>query len=103
MPKDTKTLGNNKARACESLGFVHKKRLCQRFDTTSFRVSLSMAMHLTWWKIHTEIDNRCRRNVIVEKMWRNIGLRNRGNSILVAIYSLLISTFCLFSDAADFT
>lgn len=31
MPKDTKTLGNNKARACESLGFVHKKRLCQRF------------------------------------------------------------------------
>ena len=36
MPKDTKTLGNNKARACESLGFVHKKRLCQRFDTTSY-------------------------------------------------------------------
>ena len=36
MPKDIKTLGNNKARACESLGFVHKKRLCQRFDTTSF-------------------------------------------------------------------
>ena len=35
MPKDTKTLGNNKAWACESLGFVHKKRLCQRFDTTS--------------------------------------------------------------------
>ncbi len=35
MPKDTKTLGNNKARACESLGFAHKKRLCQRFDTTS--------------------------------------------------------------------
>ena len=25
MPKDTKTLGNNKARACESPGFVHKK------------------------------------------------------------------------------
>ena len=25
MPKDTKTLGNNKARACESLGFAHKK------------------------------------------------------------------------------
>ena len=41
MPKDTKTLGNNKARACESLGFVHKKRLCQRFDTTSlvFRIN----------------------------------------------------------------
>ncbi len=41
MPKDTKTLGNNKARACESLGFVHKKRLCQRFDTTSSFLSLS--------------------------------------------------------------
>ena len=38
MPKDTKTLGNNKARACESLGFAHKKRLCQRFDTTSFTI-----------------------------------------------------------------
>ena len=25
MPKDTKTLGNSKARACESLGSVHKK------------------------------------------------------------------------------
>ena len=37
MPKDTKTLGNNKARAWESLGFVHKKRLGQRFDTTSRR------------------------------------------------------------------
>ena len=35
MPKDTKTLGNSKARACESLGFV-QKRLCQSFDTTSF-------------------------------------------------------------------
>ena len=39
MPKDTKTLGNNKAWACESLGFVHKKRLCQRFDTTSMRIN----------------------------------------------------------------
>ena len=38
MPKDTKTLGNNKARAWESLGFAHKKRLCQHFDTTSFFV-----------------------------------------------------------------
>lgn len=36
MPKDTKTLGNNKARAWESLGFVHKKGLCLSFDTTSY-------------------------------------------------------------------
>lgn len=41
MPKDTKTLGNNKARAWESLGFVHKKRLGQRFDTTSCSVYLN--------------------------------------------------------------
>ena len=34
MPKDTKTLGNSKARACESLGFVHKKG-CARVLTTS--------------------------------------------------------------------
>ena len=39
MPKDTKTLGNNKARAWESLGFVHKKRLGQRFDTTSINLN----------------------------------------------------------------
>ena len=38
MPKVTKILGNNKARACESLGFAHKKRLCQHFDTTSFYI-----------------------------------------------------------------
>ncbi|MFT0365323.1 hypothetical protein, partial [Bacteroides faecis] len=53
MPKDTKTLGNNKARACESLGFVHKKRLCQRFDTTSLFLfaitySVSIQSHLSY-------------------------------------------------------
>ena len=47
MPKDTKTLGNNKARACESLGFVHKKRLCQRFDTTSDRTDYHLAHNNT--------------------------------------------------------
>ena len=36
MPKDTKTLGNNKARACESLGFVHKKG-CARVLTQPHR------------------------------------------------------------------
>ena len=46
MPKDTKTLGNNKARACESLGFVHKKRLCQRFDTTSFDLAREERLEL---------------------------------------------------------
>ena len=46
MPKDTKTLGNNKARACESLGFVHKKRLCQRFDTTSYIIYQTVLVYL---------------------------------------------------------
>ena len=50
MPKDTKTLGNNKARACESLGFVHKKRLCQRFDTTSFLFIYEDYSSLFNWK-----------------------------------------------------
>ena len=35
MPKVTKKLGNNKDRDWESLGFAHKKKLCQHFDTTS--------------------------------------------------------------------
>ena len=35
MPKDTKSLGNNKAPACESRGFVHKKEGVH-FDTPSF-------------------------------------------------------------------
>ena len=38
MPKVTKILGYNKARAWESLGFAHKKRLCQHFDTTSILI-----------------------------------------------------------------
>ena len=43
MPKVTKKLGNNKARAWESLGFAHKKKLCQHFDTTSsMQYSLSV-------------------------------------------------------------
>ena len=45
MPKDTKTLGNNKARAWESLGFAHKKRLCQHFDTTSSKLKLFLFCH----------------------------------------------------------
>ena len=39
MPKDTKTLGNSKARACESLGFVHKKG-CARVLTQPLLLSL---------------------------------------------------------------
>ena len=35
MPKDTKSLGYNKAPACESRGFGHKKE-GENFDTPSF-------------------------------------------------------------------
>ena len=37
MPKDTKSSGNNKAPACESRGFGHKKE-GENFDTPSSRV-----------------------------------------------------------------
>ena len=41
MPKDTKTLGNSKARACESLGFVHKKG-CARVLTQPHLTNLHL-------------------------------------------------------------
>ena len=41
MPKDTKSSGNNKAPACESRGFGHKKE-GENFDTPSF-VSLGIS------------------------------------------------------------
>ena len=40
MPKDTKTLGNSKARACESLGFVHKKGCARVLTQPLFVYSL---------------------------------------------------------------
>ena len=36
MLKDTKSLGNNKASACESRDFVHKKEGGVHFDTPPF-------------------------------------------------------------------
>ena len=42
MPKDTKSLNNNKAPACESRGFVHKKEGVH-FDTPSSRERNSMS------------------------------------------------------------
>ena len=41
MPKDTKSSGNNKAPACESRGFGHKKE-GENFDTPSFIPMKSM-------------------------------------------------------------
>ena len=38
MLKDTKSLGNNKTPACESRGFVRKKKEGVPFDTPSFFV-----------------------------------------------------------------
>ncbi|EOS14236.1 hypothetical protein C802_01095 [Phocaeicola sartorii] len=46
MPKDTKSLGNNKAPACESRGFVHKKRGVH-FDTPPFYVGNDKSYRLT--------------------------------------------------------
>jgi len=44
MPKDTKSLGNNKAPACESRGFVHKKRGVH-FDTPPLTLPLLMKLY----------------------------------------------------------
>lgn len=46
MPKDTKSLGNNKAPACESRGFVHKKRGVH-FDTLVKQQYISEVYTLT--------------------------------------------------------
>lgn len=45
MPKGTKTLGKNKARAWESLGLEHKKRGCAYFDTPSYSMFLSKSFY----------------------------------------------------------
>ena len=39
MPKDTKSSGYNKAPACESRGFGHKKE-GENFDTPSFLIKI---------------------------------------------------------------
>ena len=54
MPKVTETVGNNKARAWESLSFAHKKRLCQHFDTTSLLYMIDIITYI----IHTEAARR---------------------------------------------
>ncbi|MDM8325617.1 hypothetical protein [Bacteroides gallinaceum] len=45
MPKDTKSLGNNKAPACESRGFVRKKEGVL-FDTPSSQKPKYQKLHL---------------------------------------------------------
>ena len=44
MLKDTKSLGNNKAPACESRGFVHKKEVC--ILTHLLDIRQNSALHL---------------------------------------------------------
>ena len=50
MPKDTKTLGNSKARACESLGFVHKKGCARVLTQPPFLYSMLIFYfyHFQW-------------------------------------------------------
>ena len=55
MPKVTKKLGNNKARAWESLGFAHKKKLCQHFDTTSFLYRINSTLYFTVFQQYTSL------------------------------------------------
>ena len=45
MLKDTKSLGNNKAPACESRGFVLKKQEGVLFDTPSLMKSWRILNH----------------------------------------------------------
>ena len=62
MPKVTKILGYNKARAWESLGFAHKKRVCQHFDTTSYDLTgtdTHSSKHFKEW-LGTRIGSRDR-------------------------------------------
>ena len=48
MPKDTKSSGNNKAPACESRGFGHKKE-GENFDTPSlYGESLKIQKFVDW-------------------------------------------------------
>ena len=44
MPKDTKSLGNNKAPACESRGFVLKKKKVRILTHLHFILSLFFAL-----------------------------------------------------------
>ena len=53
MLKDTKSLGNNKAPACESRGFVRKKKRGAHFDTPPLKY------------------NNCMKSIIVDKNTRN--------------------------------
>lgn len=45
MPKDTKSLDNNKAPACESRGFVHKKEGVH-FDKPSCLLTIGLQANL---------------------------------------------------------
>ena len=47
MPKDTKSLDNNKAPACESRGFVHKKKEGVHFATPSYYGLIQFVNHQT--------------------------------------------------------
>ena len=58
MPKDTKTLGNSKARACESLGFVHKKG-CARVLTQPLSLFFILKLTLLRFQRGLQIHNVC--------------------------------------------
>ena len=62
MPKDTKTLGNNKARACESLGFAHKKGcaniLTQPLFINNYR-EMQLILYSQEYVLHQPARHKC--------------------------------------------
>ena len=59
MLKDTKSLGNNKAPACESRGFVHKQQEGVLFDTPSFFINRKAYQEAYSLGIMNEITSDC--------------------------------------------
>ncbi|MCS2198248.1 hypothetical protein NXW20_22815 [Bacteroides faecis] len=65
MPKDIKTLGNNKARACESLGFVHKKGCASVLTQPHLAVSTKLKSKSSYiqYKNKEYLNNKSNKNV----------------------------------------
>ena len=65
MPKDTKSSGYNKAPACESRGFGHKKE-GENFDTPSFFCILSCVLYGLLFTGHMSRTGNGSENCFVE-------------------------------------
>ena len=54
MPKDTKSLGNNKAPACESRGFVLKKK----------KVRILTHLHINYYQAKVIVEYRKKKGIL---------------------------------------